>query len=98
MREPTSVAPVPTKSADRWTFAAVLLLALLMAAQLFAWSWQRADQSWWWMTHDRHSHYLFGLNLAIDVQQLDLPRLRHDLNAMRVWGPLHGLLEFVVQL
>jgi len=47
---------------------------------------------WGGMENDRNAHYLFGLSLALDVQQFDIRNLFSDLDGARVWPPLHGIL------
>lgn len=98
MADAGSNAACPNRLVERGLPILVVVAAVLMAGQLFAWSWRAGDAGWWWLTHDRHTHYLLGMNLAHDVRHLDLPRLRHDLDALRVWGPLHALLQGAVQL
>src|SRR5262245_30479783 len=88
----------PPRRFDRLLPLIVLGAACAMAVHLYASFWPHARDVWWWPTHDRHAHYLHGLNLAMDLRTLDLPRFRHDFDAMRVWGPLHGLLVAAVQL
>jgi hypothetical protein len=78
--------------------AAVLCVLAVLAGLQLALFWPEADQLWWRMTHDRSAHYLNGLNLALDARSADLPQFIHDLDAMRVWGPLHPALLAVVQL
>jgi hypothetical protein len=53
---------------------------------------------WWWIVHDRHTHYTFGLNLAMDVRSGEFVRLFHDFDRMRVWGPLHPVLVALIQI
>ena len=50
------------------------------------------------MGHDRHSHYMYGLNLALDLRTGDIVRLFHDFDRLRVWGPLHPILVALSQL
>jgi hypothetical protein len=42
--------------------------------------------------HDRNAHYLTGQVLALSIQQGNFAELLHQLDNMRVWGPLHGFL------
>ncbi|MFO0841094.1 MAG: glycosyltransferase family 39 protein [Gemmataceae bacterium] len=98
MPEAVPNGPSPNRLVERGLPWLVVLAGVLMAGHLFACSWKAGDAGWWWLTHDRHTHYSLGLNLAYDVRHLDLSRLRHDLDALRVWGPLHPLLEAAVQL
>ncbi len=95
---PPSLPASPTRRLDAALPPLVLLAAILLAAQLYAGLWAHSREVWWWPAHDRHAHYLQGLNLAFDVRTFDLGRLRHDLDALRVWGPLHGLLVAAVEL
>src|SRR5262245_40483465 len=98
----SAILPQPPARAhaagQRWLAFGVLVVACLLAARLYASYWPQSRDAWWWPTHDRHAHYLHGLNLALDVRTFDLARLRHDLDALRVWGPLHALLVGTVQL
>ncbi len=41
--------------------------------------------------HDRNAHYAHALRLALDVRELDLPRLVLDLDRARQWPPLHAI-------
>lgn len=50
------------------------------------------------LPHDRHAHYEFGVNLALDVLHLDLGHLLHDVDGARVWGILHGILVGFTQV
>lgn len=98
MHEVVLDAPAKSSWSNRWPLVLVVLAALVLAGQLFVLSARQADDAWWFMTHDRHAHLLTGFNLALDVREFDLPRLRHDLNAMRVWGPLQPMVGFLVHL
>src|SRR5436190_23454244 len=82
----------------RWLPPLVLVGALAVAAFIYAYFWQHSRELWWWMGHDRHTHYMFGLNLALDLGTGNLVRLFHDIDRMRVWGPLHPFLVAFVEL
>lgn len=82
----------------RWLPPVVLLAAIGVGAFIYAGFWQNSRDLWWWMGHDRHTHYMYGLNLAMDVRAGDFKRLMHDIDVMRVWGPLHPVLVAAVQL
>lgn len=95
-----AVAPAQENGlGPRWLPGFVLGLALISGSGVYAWFWQHGRDLWWSMGHDRHTHYMFGLNLAFDLRTGDLVRLFHDFDRMRVWGPLHPMLvaalEFV---
>jgi hypothetical protein len=95
---PPVLPELPGRRLDRAVSLAVLLAACVLAAHLYAGFWPHAREVWWWPEHDRHTHYLNGLNLAMDVRTFDLSRLRHDLDGLRVWGPLHSFLVGAVEL
>jgi len=98
-----AAAPAPPAQdaglGPRWLPPLVLGLAILLGIGVYAWFCQHSRDLWWSMGHDRHTHYMFGLNLALDVRTGDFVRLFHDFDRMRVWGPLHpvlvALIEFV---
>ncbi|MBI2804361.1 MAG: glycosyltransferase family 39 protein [Planctomycetes bacterium] len=107
MEEPVSQiqpasTPVPVQPANdlgpRWLAPMVLLGAITIAALVYAFFWQHSLDLWWWMGHDRHTHYMNGLNLALDLRTGDFARLLHDFDRMRVWGPLHPVLVALIQL
>ncbi|HZZ82345.1 MAG TPA: glycosyltransferase family 39 protein [Gemmataceae bacterium] len=83
----------------RWLPVVVLAAAVACGVGVYAWFLEHSRELWWSMGHDRHSHYMFGLNLALDLRTFDFVRLFHDFDRMRVWGPLHpvlvALIEFV---
>jgi hypothetical protein len=101
-------APAPTLPLDErgsttglassWIGALVLLGAIAAGASVYAGFWQQSRDLWWWMGHDRHSHYMYALNLALDVRTGDIVRLFHDFDRMRVWGPVHPLLVAAIQV
>jgi hypothetical protein len=41
---------------------------------------------------------MYALNLALDVRTGDFLKLLHDLDGLRVWGPLHTVLVALIQL
>jgi hypothetical protein len=82
----------------RWLPAVVLIAAIAVAGFVYAFFWQHSTELWWWMGHDRHTHYMFGLNLALDLRTGDILRLLHDFDRMRVWGPVHPVLVAAIQL
>ena len=82
----------------RWLPPLVLIAAIALSIFVYAWFWQHARDLWWWMGHDRHTHYMNGLNLALDLRTGDFARLAHDFDRMRVWGPLHPVLAALVEL
>jgi hypothetical protein len=90
---PASVALGPP-----WLPPLVLVGAIAVAIGVYAFFWQHSRDLWWWMGHDRHTHYLLGLNLAFDLRTGDFVRLMHDFDRMRVWGPIHPLLIALVEL
>lgn len=96
---PTQDPPAPENSlGSRWLPPLVLLAAVALGVFIYAWFCQHSHELWWWMGHDRHSHYMYGLNLALDVRTGDIVRLFHDFDRMRVWGPLHPVLVALVEL
>src|SRR5260221_12659103 len=91
---PASALPLGPPAAasalgPRWLPPLVLISAVAAGISVYAWFWQHSLDLWWSMGHDRHTHYLFGLNLAFDLCTGDFGRLFHDFDRMRVWGPLH---------
>jgi hypothetical protein len=82
----------------RWLPPLVLGLAIVLGVGVYAWFCQHSRDLWWWMGHDRHTHYMFGLNLALDLRKGDFIRLFHDFDRMRVWGPLHPMLVAAIEL
>jgi hypothetical protein len=82
----------------RWLSPLVLIAAICLAAFVYAWFWQHSRDLWWWMGHDRHAHYMYGLDLALDLRAADFVRLFHDFDRIRVWGPLHPLLVALVEV
>jgi hypothetical protein len=94
--ESDAVVPTPI-DVDRWLPTIVLLGALLSAACVFAWFCQHSHELWWRMGHDRHAHYMYGLNLAMDLRSGDIVRLLSDFDKIRVWGPLHPALVAIIQ-
>ena len=81
-----------------WMPALVLGLAIAAGIGVYAFVWQHSRELWWWMGHDRHTHYMFGLNLAFDLRTGDVIRLFHDFDRMRIWGPLHPMLVAAIEL
>jgi hypothetical protein len=45
---------------------------------------------WYNTHHDRNAHYLLGLKLADAIKHGKIYSLLRDLNAARIWPPLHG--------
>src|SRR5947209_6162402 len=92
-------SPAPANDlGPRWLPPLVLIAAIAIGIAVYAWFWQHSLELWWWMGHDRHTHYMFGLNIAFDLRTGDLARLFHDIDHMRVWGPLHPVLVALVQV
>lgn len=101
----TSVAPAVAESVTndrglglRWLPPIMLLAAVVLGLFLYSGFRTRSTELWWWMGHDRHAHYMYGLNLALDVKTADVRRLLHDIDGLRVWGPLHPFLVGAVQI
>jgi hypothetical protein len=104
LEEAPAAAPAPpaepiidTTLGPRWLPPLVLLFAVVAGAFTFSWFCQHSRALWWWMGHDRHTHYMYGLNMAMDVRTGDWSRLFHDFDRMRVWGPLHPFLVAIAQ-
>lgn len=72
--------------------------AVVIAAVCYLQYREIARFRWAGMAEDRNAHYLFGLSLALDVQQLDVKNLLSDLDGARVWPPLHGVLVAIALL
>jgi Dolichyl-phosphate-mannose-protein mannosyltransferase len=82
----------------RWLPPLVLIGAIAVGIFVYAWFWQHSRELWWWMGHDRHAHYMYGLNLAFDLRTGDFVRLFHDFDRMRVWGPFHAFAVALVEM
>jgi hypothetical protein len=95
---PVHDAPSADTSLANWIPGLALLGAVAAAIVVYVNFWQHSLDLWWWMGHDRHTHYMLGLNLAFDIRTFDLVRLFHDFDRMRVWGPLHPMLVGLVEL
>jgi hypothetical protein len=90
-------SPAPRSALE--TYLPPLLVALAAAA-LAALAYGRFLQDprhlWTSAEHDRNAHYLFALNVALDLRSGSVVGLLHDLDGARVWGPLHGLVAGVL--
>jgi len=95
---PVSEPAPATGLGPRWLSPLVLCAAALLGAFVYYGFCQHSRDLWWWMGHDRHTHYMFGLNLALDIRTGELGRLFHDFDRMRVWPPLQPLLIALVEL
>lgn len=82
----------------RWLPPLVLLASIAVGISVYAYFWQHSRDLWWWMGHDRHTHYMYGLDLAFDIRTGNLVRLMHDFDRMRVWGPIHPVLVAALQI
>ena len=78
--------------------AGVVLTAVVVAGWTYRSFLDRSRSLWWGIGHDRHAHYLFGLNLALDVRQGNVFHLLRVLDGGRTYPPLNGFLEAVVLL
>jgi hypothetical protein len=54
---PPSEPAADTTLGPRWMSPVVLLLAIVAGASTFSWFCQHSRELWWWMGHDRHTHY-----------------------------------------
>lgn len=87
----------PTATIWDWLAPAGGVLAAVVAAGLaYAQFLASPEHLWWSLLHDRNVHYLLGLNVALDIRNLDLVRLAVDLEDAKVWPPLHGILVGLV--
>lgn len=96
----TNISPQrwPAFNPDRLSLLFIAILTLAVAIPLYVWFWDNSRQLWYWITHDRHTHYCHGLDLAMDLRHGNVVGLLHDLNGLRVWGPLHSIVLAPVQL
>lgn len=94
---PEAAAPETTLG-PRWLPPLVLLATVAIAISVYAYFWQHSRELWWWMGHDRHTHYMYALDLALDIRTGNLVRFLHDFDRMRVWGPVHPILVAALQL
>jgi hypothetical protein len=74
------------------------LAAIIVAGIAYDRFLQAPRHLWERGPHDRNAHYGLGLSLALDIRQVNLARLVHDLDGARVWGPLHGILVALTQV
>lgn len=96
---PSQATPMPENAlGPRWLPPLVLLAAIGLGVFIYSWFRAHSLELWWWMGHDRHSHYMYGLNVALDLKTGDMARLLHDFNGMRVWGPLHPFMVAAIQI
>ena len=108
LMEAAAPAQVPAPALDlpdqenalgpRWLSPLVLIGAFGVGISVYAWFWQHSRELWWWMGHDRHAHYMYGLNLALDLRTGDFVRLFHDFDRMRVWGPFHAFAVAFIEM
>jgi len=99
--QPQTVQPRHARNvwtADRAVLLGVLALAVAVAVPLYGWFWENSRDLWYWIVHDRNTHYGHGLDLAMDLRHGNLPGLLHHLDGLRVWGPLHSILSASIQL
>src|ERR1051326_4001367 len=75
---------------------ALALIALCLAGLAYERFLDDPRQLWTVGMHDRNAHYLFGLNVALDLRKGDVLQFWHDLDGARIWGPLHGLVTGVI--
>ncbi|MBI1829868.1 MAG: glycosyltransferase family 39 protein [Planctomycetes bacterium] len=98
MPAPASATPAPDADPGlRWRPPLVLVGAVVVATIVYAYFWEHSRELWWWMGHDRHTHFMYGLNLAMDLRTGEFVRMFHDFDRMRVWGPIHPLFVAVFQ-
>lgn len=87
--------PVPRTGIRVWDVlpaALVVTFATAAAATAYAHFRQAPRQLWTSAIHDRNAHYWLGLNFALDFRRADVVHFVSDLDAARVWPPLHALL------
>jgi hypothetical protein len=75
----------------------VLIAAGAAAGLAYAQFLEAPRQLWTDLTHDRNAHYAHGLEYAAHLRRGDLAALVRDFDGARVWGPLHGVLQGVLQ-
>ncbi len=95
--DPEGPAPAPGL-ASRLALWLILAAAFGMAGLLYHHYVASSRMHWWGAEHDRHAHYVSGLNLAVDLRNGEGVQFLRDLDKLRIWGPLDPLLQAVIQL
>jgi hypothetical protein len=90
--------PAGGRIVDRVVLAVVIAVALAIASATFAAYYAHPDDLWRDIYHDRNAHLSVGMNFAMTARAGDVGGFVSQLLAMRVWGPVHGLLLGLVFL
>lgn len=77
---------------DRLALVLVAGCTLAMAVCLYTRFLGVHRHVWSGTHHDRNAHYLFGLKMAVALEDGRVDRVAREINRSRVWGPLHGVL------
>ena len=87
---------MPANDVRRWTPylgpAIVLVFALAAAGVQYRDFWADPRPLWSVLQHGRSAHYLSALGFTQALARLNVADIWHQLDAMRVWGPLHAFL------
>ena len=86
------------RRADFWLTIAVVVAAIAAAVMMFWGYYQNPELLWRGDPSDRSNHFGLGLNLALAVRNLDPGWFWYELEAARLWPPLHGLVLSMVLL
>jgi hypothetical protein len=86
------------RDSDLPAAAVLLLVAVALAAWLYADFLADARLLWRGLDHDRNGHFHFGVSLAVDLRSGDIAALVTDLNRATGWPPVHGILLALVLL
>ena len=76
----------------------VVAIAAIFATTMLAHYAADPGQLWQDLGHDRNGHFNYGLNLALALRNFDLVEFFNQLQAARVWPPVHGLVLAFVML
>jgi hypothetical protein len=94
-----AVAPPSSDSRSLRHFVTVVLLPLLItvgatgvALVEYGRFLDNPRHLWTSVIHDRNAHYLTAVSMAVDLRNGDVVHFLRDVEAARVWPPLHGFL------
>jgi hypothetical protein len=96
---PSCTDTLPRPSTTVGTFLPPVLVAvaaLALAGLSYGRFLDDPRHLWTSAEHDRNAHYLFALNVALDLRGGSVIGLLHDIDGARVWGPLHGLIAGIL--
>jgi hypothetical protein len=88
-----------TRAGDLLIMASVAAVSLILAATMLADYAADPAKLWNDILHDRNGHFTYALNLALALRDFDFPEFINQIQAARIWPPVHGLvLAFVMLL